>query len=463
MKLKYKILSLVFAVLLFVPVFFTTACGNKGDSSQALVTAMINVADKMEETSKIFATAENGNTTEDTPATTTMSTDLTASFERASLADVIEMQEYANLYVYAVEYLVKQTNKENGYNSGIEFDQVYCGITGSLFSGDNAGLYIGFTESEDGFLIYVDADYIDYNYEGGTAIQYVRHIYAIFDIAYNFETKTVNRISYNLHDTLGEEFLVAVYDYEMNKFEAFFARAINQSIDRQQFCNDIIEKYNANTLELSDLMPAEFGTLEMCSGNITDNANLMNFTGYTIDGYDEQSKQALAASVVFRGICNHTSSVKMRSMPMDTTGYILLNSVNDAVTYGQNRTSITIYKTDYKDYYYFEFIKYKEAIKLLDGIISEYEANYADKPTTHIDVVKAVKNSITIKGKNAYIGINNLGGNYDGTKFYVDCWINSIGLFKYGFYASEDGKLLLTVCVNAADNSLSSLRLPSGV
>lgn len=456
MKIKNKILSLLFALLLFVPFFFV-GCGETEtqSDSEMIVTAMSNVADKIEETGKMFATAENNRQDSDTSTSTasvsTMSTDLTASFERASLADVIRMQEYANLYIYAIEYLVKQTNKENGYNSGIEFDQVYCGITGSLFYGDDAVLYVGFTESEDGFLIYVDCDA---TYEGE------QHIYAIFDIAYNFETNTVNRISYNYNYASGYEYLVATYDYEMNKFETFRAYYPQQTVGNE-FYSSIVEKYNSNTLELSDFMPAEFFRLEMCSGNITDNANLMNFTGYTIDDYDGRSNQALAAKATFRGICNQTSSLKMRSMPMNRTGYILLNSVNDAVTYGKNRSSVTTHETEYKDYYYFKFVKYEEAIKLLDSIISEYEANpdYANEPTTHIDVVKAVKNSITIKGKNAYIGINNLEGNYDGTKFYVNCLVSDIGIFEYEFRARKSGDTLLTVYVNAADNSLSSVSL----
>lgn len=460
MKIKNKILSLFFALLLFVPVFFV-GCGETEtqSDSEMIVTAMINVADKMEETSKMFATAENNRQDSDTSTSTasvsTMSTDLTVSFEEISLVDVLDMQEDANQFIYAIEYFAKSTNKENGYNSGIEFDQVYCGITSDILLNGGTVLYIKLMKKDDGFIFYVDAE----NQLHGNNIQILLN----FDITYDFETEEVKKISYNYHYFSGAiEYLVASYDYETNKFETlfFWGSSTEVGIANSETRTKIVEKYNSNTLQLSDLTEEErFYHIEMCSGNITDDVNLMNYIGYT--SYDSvESKNAIAASAVFRGICNNTSDVKMRTIVIDRFNYTLINSANDAVTYGRNRSSVATYETKYKDYYYFEFVKYEEAIKLLDSIISEYEANYADKPAAHIDVVKAVKNSITIKGKNAYIGINRLEGNYDGTKFYVDCWASDIGVFEYKFRAGKSSETLLRVYVNAADNSLSSVSLP---
>ena len=301
MKKRNIFFSLILCIFAFSMVF-VAGCTTPNDppanppsnqtTPKASITAVADaVADKMSQTVSALANVSNGQVAEEGESGALGAGVVGQGWEKATLGDFLNIQEYPSMMIYIVEYCLRNATKENGYANGFELNHVYFGVADVGYEGV---IYFSLDEVENGVTLKAD---LHFEYSS-VELQYAVNGF----FGYDYENNKVNSIQLNYAILpIGRELLTITIDYENNSFygfNAYFPQEMSMTLG-----TEFVEEFNAGTLTLDKVADFGFEEIVMVSGNLSDNVNDFIFDGYTYDlSHSEKSQPTIILKAYFTGV-----------------------------------------------------------------------------------------------------------------------------------------------------------------
>ncbi len=402
------IAGIVFGVYLFTKDDETTEI-----SSAAKVIGTIS--DKLEEVSNTFAEMA---TESSAGASNNSISALDIGFANGDISSYLRRNYYASRIVFASSYLAENTNTENGYANGFEFNKVYAGI--AEIDGYSGQVYLSSSTTSDGVYLYFDF-VTDANYT------FIVTLYADYD----FENDICNSIKMNfLMMPYITEIWAAEYDFVNNNFKCVYAREyeVRHTTDDTE---EILNLYNSGTFTAEQAFDYNWDEIMIISGNITTDITLLNYSALEYSIYTSGSVSDASAILLYNYVYNSLYSLPLRSMDeliVTDTDYIFVSYIADCVNYGWNKAEYNIYTLNNRTYYFFSFIEYEDLVEYLTEIQTTI---YADG-TANNNVKELIDASISFlqsRGKARYTGTIDEATYYNG--LLISFAKNSYGIFDF--------------------------------
>lgn len=392
-----KFLSTMFALLcLIVPssIIFS-GCGQTTYDTKEIVNSF---AEKLQTTNNLIMESINTSNHEVAEVSSHEVEGEAPYFKYADLGDYLNEQSTCSMIIYSLNYLINNTTAENGYADGFKKDQVYCGEVNVW--GYNGVLYAILFDTENGI-----AGKVDLNASvSGVDISYKVNV----NFEYDNKTKNPKKLQIN-YVTYPMTFDIASYeiDFENNSFKFL-------TLDEWQYSHtptqdeEIFQKYNDGTLNFETVLSYPWNSGFVCTGNITNDINKMNFSGYKVRTYDYSDEKDASVNIVkvaYNSIYHQLSSFSLRSQndSIDEEDGIFVTYLNDATTYGYNKSDITPYTYAGKTYYKNQFIEYNDFLSVLNIL----KTNITADSTSSNRIKETINNAIAYtqaKGESLYTG-----------------------------------------------------------
>lgn len=399
------------------------------------ITTVVNaVSDKMSDVAKTVTSLSNeltgyDNITEESTEDSdenVQSGSITATmagFETATLSDFLYLQDEPAMILSIVEYVLNNATQENGYSNGFELNKVYSGQANIGFGDADGFMYVIMNEVTNG--ISMNADY--YGNQSGVDIQMALNGF----FKYDYDTDTVESIELNyIIHPIAYQVLSIKIDFASNSYSAIQLGS-NNSGDINAGA-DFVSKFNAGTLTVDQILDYGFSWFDMCYGNLAENINDYRFGGFTY--YSTNQNNTILDHTIngtFNSVYSELRGIQMLNAEnIATTDAKIITYLQDAVTYGQNKSYISSSENNGRTYYYMPFVEYEDMVTVLTDakatILADTNATDLQK-----DLITEALGYITHHGKDTYVG--NLG-TYNGLEMNMDMST------EYIYYNGENNK-----------------------
>ena len=416
-----------------------TVCGYEkqvvtdSNASKSDITTVVNAAsDKMSDVARTVVGLSNETTgfdgiTEDdgdgdsvSPApVATASTNL-VGYREATLSDFLYIQETPAMIVGIIDYILRNATIDNGYSDGFKLNHTYSGIA-DIGIGQGA-MYFKMDEVENGITL--NADLI--GNKSGVDVQY--SVNGLFTYDYTNNVVKSIELNYVILPT-AYEFTSIRIDFVSNRFDAIMAYS-NHTMDTTAGA-DFVTKFNNGQMSFENLTEYGFEYIDMCYGNLADNVNDYRFTGYSYEFDETDTQSSYVVELVYNGIYTNLKKLSLRSADdiLVTPDATSITYLQDAITYGKNKSHISTTTNNGRTYYYMPFLEYEDMVTVLTEaktrILADASAGKNEK-----DLITEALAYITHHGKETYIGAL---GTYNG--LYMDMDLST----AYIYYNGEGG------------------------
>lgn len=308
-------------------------------------------------------------------------------FNEMSVIDFVKNSSTVLQLLNATEYLVRNINILNGYESSFDIDTEYFGS--AEFMGRQDSVVMKVSQDTDGF-------YITYDTVSGYRINMC--------VNYSYKTKKLNELSVTCSKNPTASLMFSYYMNFVNyDYYALEFYNIDNSFSNK-VASEIIFKFNTNKLTFEEMMSYDFTNLNVLKGNFKDNSK---FVGYSYDVLRSTPIEESLIKPFYDNVYKKVNDLKMFSSS-DT----LSNQANDvecdlmgiAFKYAENRSTLTTFISNSKTYYAYLFLDYGELVTVIKNVKNELNNLNSTFDENEIALVQSVSAYLSATGRKSYVG-----------------------------------------------------------
>lgn len=410
MKKFFKTLALMF-VILPCTILLVACFGSKKDPEKpasqdptyaAADSVLSNVSSKLVEVSNTMVDSVNGTGSSTVSASGLMSVQSDErDWTEVSASGYLWMNELSSRVLYAIDYVARNATIINGYANGFDYGNTYVGPVS--MDGMQGILYL--TSSVGGTDENTNVEFL-VNFEAETeGVNIDLNIKILIDYD-SVNNKVLNlKMNYIILPIAAELWSVE-YDFEKNNFKGyqFYDWRYSNSVDNG---NEIVTKYNNGTLNFDALMSYNWTHGMLLSGNITDNPNNLSFNCYE---YQILNNEDPTSNVIVKGYYNSLyNSLKGNKLFLDSSiidkdNAILVNYLQDAVSYGWNKAEfVGLQDENQTEYYIYPFIEYENMVDYVTKVKQDIDQD-PNSDAYIKQMISSAYNFLLGKNKDTYTG-----------------------------------------------------------
>ncbi|MBQ7466795.1 MAG: hypothetical protein IJS74_01850 [Clostridia bacterium] len=265
--------------------------------------------------------------------------------------------------VYAVDFIVRNATIANGYSNSFQYGQIYTGQAEVSGYNGYSSLIINTDDESNQVIVNMDYDSIDQQ------VSYAVDIYVDYDFSTDTAKKLTVLYAENKYFT---DVCYAEYDFINNNFKNIHIDAYTNEARALKVAHfeEFVSSYNSGTLTIAQI--AEFGvtSLNLISGNITEDRNKLNIYSYEAYKYPVigNIESNTWINVLYNSLYNDAKTYTLRKEKLDTLNTKVVTYTKDAVNYGFAKSECYTGVYDNKEIYAYTFIEYEDMIKYLSDI-----------------------------------------------------------------------------------------------